>query len=441
MREDARRSARALRRKPGFPRLAESQGHTGPEKFETVGKNFQTIAEIFQIVREIFPAGLKNFETVPEKLQTVAENFQTVGKNIQTLLKKIQTGLEKFETVRKKNATVLQDFDGRRILHAVRPSNEQMLRSLVRILVASVLAVLALFAIAAMIIRQPSFAHVTFDGPRAEAAALQRHVAFLTAAHLEGSDPAPYIAEAFRAAGAEVSEQFFEARGRIYRNVVALFPGQRGWLVVVGAHYDAFAVRQNLPGADDNASGTAGLLELARLIGARRPTMPVELVAFANEEPPFFGSEQMGSAVHAASLVRDCRPPAAMICLEMIGYFSKRQRWNSWLMSLIYPHKGDFIGVAGGWEDRVLARNLKAALNGAGIQAVSFTGPRDMLDASDQRNYWAHDFRAVMITDTAYLRNPNYHTARDTADTLDYARMARVVDGIASALRLEQVAR
>jgi ribosome modulation factor len=154
------------------------------------------------------------------------------------------------------------------------------------------------------------------------------------------------------------------------------------------------------------------------------------LVAYANEEPPFFGSDEMGSAVHAASLAASGRPVAGMICLEMIGYFTPRQRWDSWVLSALYPSTGDFIAVAGGWGDRALTRSVKAAIAGGGMKAVSMTAPHSWLDASDPRSYWAHGWRAVMITDTAYERNPNYHTARDTAHTLDYTRMGRVVDGI-----------
>jgi Zn-dependent M28 family amino/carboxypeptidase len=308
-----------------------------------------------------------------------------------------------------------------------------MARPLLRILVASAASALVLFTAAAMVMRQPTFARPPHDGPRADRTVLRRHVEFLTDAHLTGRDPAPYIAEAFRAAGAEVCEQTFQARGRTSRNIVAGF-GRGGPLLIVGAHYDAFAIHEPLPGADDNASGTAALLELARLLGARPPSSRVELVAFANEEPPFFGSEQMGSAVHAESLARAGTPVAGMICLEMIGYYTASQRWPSWVMSLVYPQRGDFVGVAGGWDDRALARRVKEAINGAGGVAVSFTGPRAMLDASDQRSYWARGWKAVMITDTAYLRNPNYHTARDTAATLDYARMAHVVDGVFGAV-------
>jgi Zn-dependent M28 family amino/carboxypeptidase len=158
------------------------------------------------------------------------------------------------------------------------------------------------------------------------------------------------------------------------------------------------------------------------------------LVAYTNEEPPFFGSDQMGSAVHAQSL--EGRAVRGMIWLEMIGYFAETQSWPNALFAWIYPNRGDFIGIAGGWSDRGLAREVKRAIAGAGrIDVVSFSGPRETSDASDHRNYWSHGWPAVMITDTAFLRNPNYHTARDTADTLDYTRMARVVDGVLNAVR------
>ncbi len=123
-----------------------------------------------------------------------------------------------------------------------------------------------------------------------------------------------------------------------------------------------------------------------------------------------------------------------MICLEMIGYYTGAQSWPNGLFALLYPDAGDFIGVAGGWADRKLAKVLKRSIAGAGgVRAVSYSGFRETSDASDHRNYWAHGWPAVMVTDTAYLRNPNYHTAADLAETLDYEKMARVVDGVFSA--------
>jgi len=318
--------------------------------------------------------------------------------------------------------------------------------SCVRIIAAvALLATLGLFALA-VTLRQPTFTVLPFTGTtRADSERLRGHVAFLTtevmprsAAHPENLDrAASYIADHFRAAGARTESRRFEARGRHYTNVVATFGpvDTQEPVVVIGAHYDAFGETGALPGADDNASGTAGLLELARLLGSREPQRPIVLVAYANEEPPFFGSDEMGSAVHAAGLASSRRTVTGMICLEMIGYFSAGQTWPNGLFRLIYPSRGDFIGVAGGWPDRHLARVVKRGIAGAdGIRVVSFTGPRETSDASDHRNYWHHGWPAVVVTDTAFLRNPNYHTRSDTADTLDYHRMARVVDGVLTAV-------
>jgi len=226
--------------------------------------------------------------------------------------------------------------------------------------------------------------------------------------------------------------QVFDARRRAYRNVIARFGPERGSMLVIGAHYDAFCETGDLPAADDNASGTAGLLELARLLGHHPPRVPLVLVAFSTEEPPFFGSDQMGSAVHAESLAN--QNVAGMICLEMIGYYSEGQTWPNWVFELLYPSRGNFIAVGGGWKDRHLVRHVKRAMSGAGgIPVHSFTGPRETLDGSDQRNYWNRGIPAVLVTDTAFLRNPHYHTRNDTFDTLDYVKMARVVDGVFNA--------
>ena len=325
-------------------------------------------------------------------------------------------------------------------------SVHRFLRSVGRIVLALLIVGGAGFGGLVIALRQPAIGGLPFrGGSRAEAAALRRHVEFLTvtvrprsAAHPENLDRAAlYVAERFRAAGGRTSMQPFRARGRRYANVIAEFGpvDTNAPLLVVGAHYDAFGETGDLPGADDNASGTAGLMELARLLGTRRLAAPVMLVAFTTEEPPFFGSGQMGSAVHADSLAAKGRAVQGMICLEMIGYFSAGQTWPNSLFALLYPADGDFVGVTGGWADRKLTRTVKRAIAGAGgIPVRSFTGPRLTSDASDQRNYWSRGWNAVMITDTAFLRNPNYHTAGDTARTLDYQRMARVVDGVLNAV-------
>jgi Zn-dependent M28 family amino/carboxypeptidase len=316
----------------------------------------------------------------------------------------------------------------------------------IRVLTAAVLIGAAGLAMLAVALRQPTLTDLPFRGSsRASARHLEDHVRFLTsevtprsAGHPENLDrTATYIADRFRAAGGRTFLQSFDAFGTRYANVLGEFGpvGSAEPVLIVGAHYDVFGETGALPGADDNASGTAGLLELARLLGTQRPRTPVLLVAFTTEEPPFFGSDQMGSAIHANSVAAARRPVRGMICLEMIGYFSPEQTWPNALFDWIYPSTGNFIGVVGGWSDRKLARDVKRAMTGAGgLPVVSFSGPRETSDASDHRNYWSHGWPAVMITDTAFLRNPNYHTKRDTADTLDYREMARVVDGVLNAV-------
>ena len=321
-----------------------------------------------------------------------------------------------------------------------------ILRSAFRILLAAAATLALLLGLAAVAITQPTFGtDPALDGPRADPGRLRRHVDFLTvtasprdAGHPENLDrAADYVRNHFARTGARVSDQFFEVRGRTYRNVIASFGPEKGPVLVVGAHYDSFGEFGANPGADDNASGTAGLLELARLLDGRPlgdRGSRVDLVAYANEEPPYFGSPWMGSAVHARSLRgQDVR---GMLCLEMIGYFTEAQPAPSWLFRLFYPDRGDFIAVAGRWADRSLTRSVKRAMRSTGtLPVVSFTAPRSAgLDGSDQINYWDLGIPAVMITDTSFVRNPLYHTPGDTAATLDYPRMAGVVDGVLGAI-------
>jgi hypothetical protein len=300
-----------------------------------------------------------------------------------------------------------------------------------------------LFAVTFLLLRQPTLGRLDRGvAATADPEELRRHVDVLTVRysprdsdHPENlSAAADYIAHEMGRHAEDVSRQTYRIRGIEYANVIARF-GDAGAPLVVGAHYDSFGDFGENPGADDNASGTAGLLELVRLASVSPPSVPVEFVAYSTEEPPYFGSSSMGSAVHAHSLVEGGGAPTGMICLEMIGYFSEKQPWPHWFLSILYPDHGGFIGVAGGWADRKLARYVKNAFRGASsLPIYSFTGPSEMIDASDQRSYWVHGWPAVMVTDTAFVRNPNYHSPDDTADTLDYERMAAVVDGVANAL-------
>ena len=252
--------------------------------------------------------------------------------------------------------------------------------------------------------------------------------------HPENMDrAAAYILAEFERAGGSVSEQVFQAGGRNYRNVIASFGPKMGERLVIGAHYDAAGP---FPAADDNASGVAGLIELARLLRRDSLRIQVDLVAFALEEPPFFRTPQMGSAVHASSLRREGVQVRAMISLEMIGYFTNApnsQRFPLGFLRAFYPSQGNFITVVGGLGQGSLVRRVKRSMRGASPLPVhSINAPRFIpgVDFSDHVNYWDAGYDAVMITDTAFYRNPYYHSAHDTADTLDYRRMAMVVQGV-----------
>jgi Zn-dependent M28 family amino/carboxypeptidase len=308
------------------------------------------------------------------------------------------------------------------------------------------IAVAALLALAlGAFLRRPSLSRPPFlPRDRADATRLERDVRVLTTDLLPraADDPqslertAAYIETALRAATSRVDSQRYTVRGAEFRNVIATFGPADGPAIVVGAHYDAMGLFGSNPGADDNASGTAGLLELARLLRAVDLRRRVDLVAYTLEEPPFFATPQMGSRVHAASLAASGRSIDAMIGFEMIGCFTERQPWPSALLALVYPRRGDFIGVVGQPRDHGLARRVKGWMRiPGGVPVYSFNGPTMMgTDASDHASYWHHGMPAVMVTDTAFMRNPRYHTAADTADTLDYRRMALVVDGVLNAV-------
>lgn len=275
---------------------------------------------------------------------------------------------------------------------------------------------------------------------------LERHVRALSERfvprdylHPENLDrAAAYISAEMEAAGGTVVEQPFEVRGAGYRNVIASFGPKGTERIVVGAHYDTAG---EVPGADDNASGVAGLIELARLLAAAPPAVGVDLVAYSLEEPPYFRSPHMGSSVHARSLREQGVRVRAMISLEMIGYFVDTPGSQSFPVGVLrwfYPGEGSFITVVGRLGDRALVRRIRGAMRRAApLPVQSINAPRWVpgVDFSDHASYWDAGYRAVMVTDTAFYRNPFYHTARDTAGTLDYPRMAMVVRGVDAAVR------
>jgi hypothetical protein len=246
---------------------------------------------------------------------------------------------------------------------------------------------------------------------------------------------ANHIADAFRNAGAQPRDQTWKAGGRTYRNVIATYNPEESRTLVIGAHYD---VAGDQPGADDNASGVAGLLEIARMLFKERPQLNyrVEMVAWCLEEPPWFGTELMGSFIHAKSLHDAGTDVIGMISLEMIGYFSDEpgsQPFPDPELAKLYPHTADFIIVVGVEEHADFTRKVHSLMHeNATIdtQIILFPDGSGLAGLSDQRNYWPFGWPALMVNDTAFIRNHNYHTKGDTIDTLDFRKMAAVVDGV-----------
>lgn len=252
---------------------------------------------------------------------------------------------------------------------------------------------------------------------------------------------ADYISKEFAQLGIQVKDQPFKVSGKTYRNIIATFNGPGEERVIVGAHYD---VCGDQPGADDNASGVAGLLETARLLKETEQEKalpyPIELVAYCLEEPPFFGTESMGSAVHAKSLKNQGAKVKAMICYEMIGYFSDEpnsQGFPDPELRKHYPHEGNFICVVGKTDQREFTQHVRQAMQAScavDVQAVNLPEGFGLVGLSDHRNYWKLGLQAVMINDSSFLRNPHYHMKTDTIDTLDFKRMAEVVTGTTAAV-------
>lgn len=302
---------------------------------------------------------------------------------------------------------------------------------------------------------QPFVVAVPAQPPQPDEARLRSNVRHLSVAlHPRSFDRAEnleaagrYVRDAFVAAGAQVEEQALHVQGERFFNVVARFGPESGRVVVVGAHYDSHGnaaaasdaqpdARTHTPGADDNASGVAGLIELAHLLQRHPPPRPVELVAFTLEEPPHFRTAHMGSVQHATSLARSGRPVELMISLEMIGYFSDAEHSQAFPlpgMELLYGTRGDFIAIVSRLQDWQPTRRLKAAMLGGAdlpVRSINTLPAVPGVDFSDHRSYWAAGIPAVMITDTAFNRNTEYHGAGDTHDRLDYRRMAKVVQGV-----------
>ncbi len=244
------------------------------------------------------------------------------------------------------------------------------------------------------------------------------------------------VEERLVTAGYAVSEQPFTADGRLVRNLEVERPGTGAGLgrevVVIGAHYDTVP---GCPGADDNASGVAVLLELARRFAGARPARTLRFVAFVNEEPPYFQTEAMGSFQYARRARARGEAIAAMLSLESLGWYSEAEGSQQYPVpfAFFYPRRADFVGFVGNFPSRALVRQVVGTFRRHAMlpsEAVAAPGWIAGIGWSDHWAFWRHGYRAVMVTDTALLRYAHYHQPTDTPGRLDYARMARLVDGL-----------
>lgn len=242
---------------------------------------------------------------------------------------------------------------------------------------------------------------------------------------------ADYIFKAFQKSGCRVEFQECPVKKRKYRNVIASFAVNKRDRIVIGAHYD---VCRSQPGADDNGSGVAAVLELARLINELKPALKhrVDLVAYTLEEPPYFRSEFMGSAVHAASLAREKARVKLMMSLDMIGFFAADEKNDSRAPSSLVTFKDptNATAVVGITTQESVVRQIReimaAAVNIEMISVVATAQTRG-IDFSDHLNFWNEGFPAVMVTNFFTSANPHYHGPGDTIDTLDFRKLAGVI--------------
>jgi Zn-dependent M28 family amino/carboxypeptidase len=237
--------------------------------------------------------------------------------------------------------------------------------------------------------------------------------------------------------GAE--RQTYEVDGETVSNLVAEVRGttRSDEIVVIGAHYDTV---YDSPGADDNASGVAALIELARRFRDARPQRTLRFVAFVNEEPPHFQTQTMGSWQYA----RRCREReenvVAMLSLEAIGFYDDAEGSQQYPAPLaaFYPDRGNFLGFVASLGSSALVKECVDAFRAHGrMPAESATLPTliPQVGWSDQWSFWEFGYKAAMVTDTAPFRNPHYHTSHDTPDTLDYERLAIAVEGLHAVVR------
>jgi hypothetical protein len=245
---------------------------------------------------------------------------------------------------------------------------------------------------------------------------------------------ADYIGETWTDLDYTVLRQEYDARGVKSANLEIEIRGKSKAeeIILVGAHYDSVS---GCPGANDNATGVAALLEISRLLHNREFNRTIRFVAFTNEEPPFFLRSDMGSKVYASRSRKRKENIVAMLALETMGYYSEAPNSQQYPFpfSFFYPNTANFIGFVGNLNSRQLVRKSLGAFRrhtkfpSEGTAAPGWvTG----IGWSDHWSFWRQGYKAIMVTDTALFRYQHYHTPEDTPEKIDYNRLARVTNGL-----------
>lgn len=249
---------------------------------------------------------------------------------------------------------------------------------------------------------------------------------------------AEYISDEFRRYGYKIELQSYVVAGRKVSNIIAVKQGSRlpNEVIIVGAHYDSCAN----PGADDNASGVAVLLELARKFFGQESAGTVKWIAFVNEEPPFSFTESMGSRVYTRQAKAAGEQIRGAVILESVGYYNSRfgsQRYPPFFGPGHSP-RGNFIAVVGNFASARLVSDIAGPLKRSCRLPIESTVTFGFLPGiyfSDHWSFWQEGYQAVMITDTAFVRNPSYHKSSDTPKTLNYSNMACLTEGLGQVIR------
>jgi Peptidase family M28 len=242
-----------------------------------------------------------------------------------------------------------------------------------------------------------------------------------------------YIRKQWEGMGYSVQIESYECSAGTAENLFVEIAGTSKTWLIVGAHYDSC---NDTPGADDNASGVAALLELSRKLHGKKLQHPLRMIAFANEEPPWFQTEDMGSLVHATACLEREDELLGMIALEMLGCYRDEagsQEYPVAALAKLYPKEGNFLAfVTDMGSAKFMTRPFEVFKKSGLLPTQALSAPQALtgIGFSDHWSFWRMGYQAFMVTDTAFFRNPHYHESSDKPATLDYQRFTKAVQGL-----------